>query len=416
MVELNKEKAILVALKTSDISSEKVNEQIDELEKLAETAGAQTVFKIIQVKNRRDPAHFIGKGKAEEIAELAEMNDINLLIFDDDLTATQVRNLERLIGKKILDRSGLILDIFASHAKTRQAKTQVELAQLQYLLPRLTRAWTHLSKQHGGIGTKGPGETQIETDRRMIRLRISKLKEKLKKIESQQVTKGLKRKDFITASLVGYTNAGKSTILNLLTDADVLVEDKLFATLDSITRSLELAKNKNILISDTVGFIRKLPHHLIESFKSTLSVVREADLILHVIDITHQFFEDHIHIVEETLKELNGNDKTVVKIFNKIDLLDDKNRMEYVRNRYPDALMVSATRGINIQKLHEMFLENFEKNFMEMIFDIPIENSKEIAQVYELADVLNVNYEDDKVNIRLRASKQNADKIKRLFK
>jgi len=416
IVELNKEKAILVALKTSDISSEKVNEQIDELEKLAETAGAQTVFKIIQVKNRRDPAHFIGKGKAEEIAELAEMNDINLLIFDDDLTATQVRNLERLIGKKILDRSGLILDIFASHAKTRQAKTQVELAQLQYLLPRLTRAWTHLSKQHGGIGTKGPGETQIETDRRMIRLRISKLKEKLKKIESQQVTKGLKRKDFITASLVGYTNAGKSTILNLLTDADVLVEDKLFATLDSITRSLELAKNKNILISDTVGFIRKLPHHLIESFKSTLSVVREADLILHVIDITHQFFEDHIHIVEETLKELNGNDKTVVKIFNKIDLLDDKNRMEYVRNRYPDALMVSATRGINIQKLHEMFLENFEKNFMEMIFDIPIENSKEIAQVYELADVLNVNYEDDKVNIRLRASKQNADKIKRLFK
>jgi len=415
IVELNKEKAILVALKTSDISSEKVDEQIDELEKLAETAGAETVFKIVQEKNRRDPAHFIGKGKAEEIAELAEMNDINLLIFDDDLTATQVRNLERLIGKKILDRSGLILDIFASHAKTRQAKTQVELAQLQYLLPRLTRAWTHLSKQHGGIGTKGPGETQIETDRRMIRLRISKLKEKLKKIESQQITKGLKRKDFIAASLVGYTNAGKSTLLNLLTDADVLAEDKLFATLDSITRSLELAKNKNILISDTVGFIRKLPHHLIESFKSTLSVVREADLILHVIDITHPFFEDHIRIVEETLKELNSKDKTVVKIFNKIDLLEDKNRIDFVRNRYPDALMVSAARGINIKKLREILLENFEKSFSEMIFDVPIENSKGIAQVYELADVLDIKYEDDKVNIRLRASKQNADKIKRLF-
>jgi GTP-binding protein HflX len=321
-----------------------------------------------------------------------------------------------LIGKKILDRSGLILDIFASHAKTRQAKTQVELAQLQYLLPRLTRAWTHLSKQHGGIGTKGPGETQIETDRRMIRLRISKLKEKLKKIGSQQITKGLKRKDFITASLVGYTNAGKSTLLNLLTDADVLAEDKLFATLDSVTRSLELAKNKNILISDTVGFIRKLPHHLIESFKSTLSVVRDADLILHVIDITHPFFEDHINIVDETLKDLNVNDKTVVKIFNKIDLLEDKNRIEFVRNRYPNSLMVSAARGINIKKLREILLENFEKNFTEMIFNAPIENSKSIAQVYELADVLDIKYEDDKVNIRVRASKQNVDKIKRLFK
>ncbi|MCB0751058.1 MAG: GTPase HflX, partial [Ignavibacteriae bacterium] len=303
------DKAILVAVKTRDISSERIEEHLLELEMLADTAGAETIIKIIQDRQKYDPAYFIGKGKAEEIAELAELNEITIIIFDEDLNPTQVRNLERLINRKIIDRSGLILDIFASHAKTNQAKTQVELAQLQYLLPRLTRAWTHLSKQYGGIGTKGPGETQIETDRRIVRTRISKLKEKLDKIESQQKTKSIGRENYLKTTLVGYTNAGKSTLLNLLTQAAVLAENQLFATLDSTTRAYQLSQKKKILITDTVGFIRKLPHHLVASFKSTLNVVSDADLIIHVIDISNPFFEDHIIVVEETLESLNCKNK-----------------------------------------------------------------------------------------------------------
>lgn len=229
------EKAMLVALKLKNQTKYIVEEHLDELEMLADTAGAEIILKVIQDRLTPDKAHYVGKGKAEELAELVELNDIVLVIFDADLSPTQVRNLEKLLDRKVLDRSGLILDIFASHAKTKQAKTQVELAQLQYMLPRLTRAWTHLSKQHGGIGTKGPGETQIETDRRLIRTRITKLKELLRKIENQNKTKSMKRKDFLTASLVGYTNAGKSTLINFLTNADVLAENKLFATLDSTT-------------------------------------------------------------------------------------------------------------------------------------------------------------------------------------
>jgi len=336
MIELKpipKERAILIALSTGDYTKDQVEEHLDELEMLTTTAGADIVFKIMQDRYRPDPAYFIGKGKAEEVAQLIELNNIQLVIFDDDLNPTQVRNLEKLFERKILDRSGLILDIFASHAKTREAKTQVELAQLQYMLPRLTRAWTHLSKQYGGIGTKGPGETQIETDRRIIRTRISKLKENLKKIESQQITKSSGRKEFVTACLVGYTNAGKSTLLNRLTNAGVLAEDKLFATLDSTTRSCDLDKKKVILLSDTVGFIRKLPHTLVASFKSTLNVVRDADIILHVIDVSHDFFEEHIHVVETTLEELDSHKKMQIKIFNKVDLLNDKSKMDYVLNK-----------------------------------------------------------------------------------
>ncbi len=351
MIEITKkniERAILVALNTKYLSRETVEEHLSELEELAITAGAETVIKLIQDRYAMDPAFYIGKGKAEEIAQLTELNNIDLVIFDDDLTPVQVRNLEKLVNKKIVDRSGLILDIFASRAKTKEAKTQVELAQLQYMLPRLTRAWTHLSKQLGGIGTKGPGETQIETDRRMIRTRISHLKEKLIKIESQRETQSLSRKDLIKISLVGYTNAGKSTLFNLLTSADVFAEDKLFATLDSTTRSLELNKNQKILLSDTVGFIRKLPPNLVASFKSTLNEVRDADIILHVIDLSHQYYEDHIQVVEETLKEFGGNKKTIIKVFNKVDLVIDKSKINYVLNKYDNSVVISAHRGINI--------------------------------------------------------------------
>ncbi|MFC2085276.1 GTPase HflX, partial [Bacteroidota bacterium] len=353
----NRERAILIALKTKDFSKEIVEEHLNELEMLADTAGAQSVFKIIQEKSRIDPTFFIGKGKAEEIAELVELNDISLVIFDEDLTPTQIRNLEGQIKRKIIDRSGLILDIFASHAKTRQSKTQVELAQHQYMLSRLTRAWTHLSKQFGGIGTKGPGETQIETDRRVIRDRIKVLKGKLKKIESQYSTRSSQQKNFINATLVGYTNAGKSTILNRLTQAGVLAEDKLFATLDSTTRGFELGKNKRVLITDTVGFIRKLPHHLIASFKSTLNVVTDADVIIHVIDISHPFFEDHIQVVDETLRELNCEKKPQLKIFNKVDILNEKEKINYAVNKYKNSIVISAQRGINVGTLSDRLLE-----------------------------------------------------------
>ena len=418
MNEVNKiknERAILVSVKTSNVSREKVSEYLEELEMLAETAGAETIFKVVQERGRPDSASFIGKGKAEEIAELVELNDINLLIFDDDLTPTQVRNLERIIDRKIIDRSGLILDIFASHAKTNQAKTQVELAQLQYLLPRLTRAWTHLSKQHGGIGTKGPGETQIETDRRLIRTRIAKLKEKLKKIELQQITSGQKRKNFISAALVGYTNAGKSTLLNRLTNADVLTENKLFATLDSTTRAFELSKNKKLLLSDTVGFIRKLPHHLVESFKTTLNVVRDADIILHVVDINHPFFEEHIGVVQSTLNELNCEEKKQIIIFNKVDALNDNHKIAYVKNLFPDSLLVSAERGINIQQLIEKLIEAYENNFVENTVTLHVSEFKIISRIHSLSEILNTKYVDENVILNYRTSSLNANKIESLL-
>lgn len=410
-----KERAILIALLTNTYTKDQVEEHLDELELLTDTAGAETVFKIMQDKSHPDPAFFIGKGKAEEIAQLIELNDIQLVIFDDDLNPTQVRNLEKLFERKVLDRSGLILDIFASHAKTREAKTQVELAQLQYMLPRLTRAWTHLSKQYGGIGTKGPGETQIETDRRIIRTRISKLKENLKKIEAQQTTKSASRKNLINATLVGYTNAGKSTLLNLLTNAGVLAEDKLFATLDSTTRALEIEKNKKILLSDTVGFIRKLPHNLVASFKSTLNVVKDADVILHVIDISHEFFEDHIKVVEETLKELNCSTKPQLKIFNKIDLLKERHVLESISNNYPNSLFISAARGIGIGKLHDSLLKMIDKNFKTYQVKIPHSNSKIISKIYELAEVINAEYEEDFVILNYRTNSNNNNLIKKIL-
>ncbi len=409
------EKAILVSL-SSKADREITEEHLDELELLASTAGARTVFKVIQEKNKIDPAYFIGKGKAEEVAELAKQNNINLIIFDDDLNPTQLRNLERLFERKIIDRSGLILDIFASHARTKEAKIQVELAQLQYMLPRLTRAWTHLSKQYGGIGTKGPGETQIETDRRIIRTRIGRLKETLKRIESQHVTKTAGRRNFINATLVGYTNAGKSTLLNKLTNAGVLAEDKLFATLDSTTRSLELGKNKRILVSDTVGFIRKLPPHLVASFKTTLNVVREADIILHVIDITHDFFEDHIKIVDDTLKELGIGKKIQIKIFNKVDILSDKNRLDYAAGKFKEGLFISAERGIGIVKLKEKLLSIYESNFIEHKVTLKLNQSKIISQIYGLAEILEAVYEEDKIKILYRASSPVHHKILGLIK
>jgi len=410
-----KERTMLVAINLKGVSKHLVDEHISELEELADTAGADTIFKIIQSRNRFDPAYYIGKGKAEELAQLVELNDIELVTFDDDLTSVQVRNLEKIFNRKIIDRSGLILDIFALRAKTKEAKTQVELAQLQYLLPRLTRAWTHLSKQYGGIGTKGPGETQIETDRRIIRTRISHLKEKLKKIELQRSTQSSNRKNHVRVSLAGYTNAGKSTLFNLLTKSDVFAEDKLFATLDSTTRTLDLNSSQKMLISDTVGFIRKLPPHLVASFKSTLNEVRDADIILHVIDMAHHFYEDHLKIVDDTLKEFGSKDKIEIKVFNKVDAVKDKSKIEFIRNTYKNSVIISAQKGINISKLNEMLIDAAECSFVEDEISIAIENTKLVSQIHSLAEVISTKYDNGSVVLNIRTSKENKERIKKLL-
>jgi GTP-binding protein HflX len=312
------ERVILVGLITRFQDADKVNEYLDELAFLSETAGAATVKRFIQKLDSPDTKTFVGKGKLEEIIAYIKANDIQIAIFDDELTPSQLKNIERVIGCRVLDRTTLILDIFAKRARTAQAKTQVELAQYKYLLPRLTRMWTHLEKQRGGIGMRGPGETEIETDRRVIRDKLSKLRERLSDIDKQNSTQRKRRGEIIRVALVGYTNVGKSTIMNVLSKSDVFAENKLFATLDTTVRKVVLDMVP-FLLSDTVGFIRKLPHDLVESFKSTLDEVREADILIHVVDISHNNFEEHIRVVNETLGDIGAIDKPILMVFNKID-------------------------------------------------------------------------------------------------
>ncbi len=412
--KIDKEKAVLVSLNKDRNTRDVVEEHLTELEELTLTAGAEVLHKIVQYNRAIDSKSYIGKGKVEELRLLVEDEDINLIIFDDDLSPVQVRNLERILNKKIVDRSGLILDIFANRAKTKEAKTQVELAQLQYMLPRLTRAWTHLSKQYGGIGTKGPGETQIETDRRIIRNRIALLKEKLNKIEKQRSTQSQGRKNYLRIALVGYTNAGKSTLFNLLTESEVFAEDKLFATLDSTTRQLTV-KNETVLLSDTVGFIRKLPANLIASFKSTLSEVKDADIIFHVIDFSHPYYEDHISVVENTLKGMDCSKKLKLKIFNKIDAVTDHQKIDYVRNRHKNSFIISAKRGINVSSLIENLEKIINDSFIEEKIQLPLNNAKAVAQIHNLAEVISTKYDDKFVHITYRSKKENSEKIKKLL-
>jgi GTP-binding protein HflX len=312
------EKTVLVAVALNNQEESKVREYLDELEFLAETAGAVSQKWFIQNLDKSNPKTYLGSGKLDEIKQYITENDIKLVIFDDELTPSQLRNIERELECRILDRTNLILDIFAQRAKTAYAKTQVVLAQYQYLLPRLTRMWTHLERQRGGIGMRGPGESQIETDRRIILDKISRLKEHLKKIDRQMASQRGNRGSLVRISLVGYTNVGKSTLMNLLAKSEVFAENKLFATLDTTVRKVVI-ENVPFLLSDTVGFIRKLPHQLVESFKSTLDEVRESDILLHVVDISHPNFQEHISVVEQTLIEIGAKDKPVLLVFNKID-------------------------------------------------------------------------------------------------
>jgi GTP-binding protein HflX len=374
------EYAVLVGLVHDQQSETQVQEYLDELEFLAMTAGAESQRRFIQKRNAPHPRTFIGQGKAEEIKEyIEEHEEINMVIFDDDLSGKQVSILEEMMKVKIVDRSSLILDIFARRAQTAQAKTQVELAQLQYLLPRLRGLWTHLERQKGGIGMRGPGEKEIETDRRIVREKVAFLKKQLEKIDRQATTQRKNRGEMIRVALVGYTNVGKSTLMNLLSKSEVFAENKLFATLDTTVRKVVL-EQVPFLLSDTVGFIRKLPHHLVESFKSTLDEVRESDIILHVVDIAHPNYEDHLKTVNETLKDIGVLEKPTLLIFNKIDLyreryfdaLVDRETKEEIerelqsrlKNEYEhDNIFISAINKENIDALREQLLVLIKREY-----------------------------------------------------
>ena len=377
------ENAILVGVITRDQTESQVTEYLDELEFLAGTAGAKTVKRFTQKLQHPDVRTFVGKGKLEEIADYIETHDINLVIFDDDLTGKQANILEEALKVKIVDRSTLILDIFAKRAQTAQAKTQVELAQLQYMLPRLRGLWTHLERQRGGIGMRGPGEQEIETDRRIVREKISLLKKKLEKIDQQNQTQRKNRGQLIRVSLVGYTNVGKSTIMNLLSKSEVFAENKLFATLDTTVRKV-VFDTTPFLLSDTVGFIRKLPHHLVESFKSTLDEVRESDILVHVVDFAHPQFEDHIKTVNQTLQDLECLEKPTIMVFNKLDLY---------RKRYFDALLEEETKEEILADIKDTMSNNHdhENIFISAIQKENIDGLRTLIMKY-VTDMYEVRY------------------------
>jgi GTP-binding protein HflX len=344
LIEKNKgiqqaEQAILVGLVQKDQTEQQSKEYLEELAFLAETAGAQTKKRFLQKMSHPDSKTFVGKGKLEEIRDYIQGKEITLVIFDDELTGSQITNIEKVLNTRTIDRSDLILDIFARRAQTAQAKTQVELAQYQYLLPRLKGMWKHLERQGGGIGTRGPGETEIETDRRIVKDKIALLRKRLKEIDKQSFTQRKDRGEFIRVALVGYTNVGKSTIMNLLSKSDVFAENKLFATLDTTTRKI-VFENTPFLLSDTVGFIRKLPHHLVESFKSTLDEVREADILLHVVDISHPQYEDQLAVVNNTLQELKAFEKPMITIFNKMDMYEKNTFDEWLEPEVKEQLLI----------------------------------------------------------------------------
>ncbi|MBL7720219.1 MAG: GTPase HflX [Flavipsychrobacter sp.] len=377
----NEERAVLVGLVHKEQNETQLKEYLAELAFLAETAGAKTEKWFFQKLPRPDSRTFVGKGKLEEIREYVKAKGINLVIFDDELTGSQIINIEKVLGAKTIDRSDLILDIFARRAKTAQAKVQVELAQYQYLLPRLKGMWQHLERQGGGIGSRGPGETEIETDRRIVKDKIALLRKRLKEIDKQAATQRQERGTYIRIGLVGYTNVGKSTLMNILSKSEVFAENKLFATLDTTTRKV-VYEQTPFLLSDTVGFIRKLPHHLVESFKSTLDEVREADMLLHVVDISHPAYEDQMGVVNKTLQDLKAFEKPILTIFNKMDLyekntfdewLDDEVKqdlLQQLKNRWQhetgDAcVFISAIERRNLEELRATILDKVKELYQE---------------------------------------------------
>ncbi|MGB4414705.1 MAG: GTPase HflX [Paludibacter sp.] len=395
--EIYREKAVLVGLITPNQNEERAREYLDELAFLADTAGATPEKLFFQRIDYPNPKTFVGPGKLQEIKSYIDENDIGLVIFDDELSPKQLRNIEKELSVLILDRTNLILDIFAKRAQTANAKTQVELAQLQYMLPRLTRLWTHLERQQGGIGMRGPGETQIETDRRIILTKISLLKQNLKDIDQQMSTQRKNRGKMVRVALVGYTNVGKSTMMNLLSKSEVFAENKLFATLDTTVRKV-IIDNLPFLLSDTVGFIRKLPHHLVQSFKSTLDEVREADLLIHVVDVSHPNFEEQLDVVNQTLKEIDPRDKPTILVFNKIDAFSyvhkDEDDLSPVKR---ENISLDELKRTWMSKMHDncIFISAREKENIDQLKALMYEKIKAIhVERYPYNDFLFQKYED----------------------
>lgn len=375
------EKAVLVGLMQQGQTEEQINEYLDELAFLAETAGAHTIKRFYQRMEHPDSRTFVGSGKLQEIKEYVKSKNADLVIFDDELTGAQINNIQKEIETKVIDRSNLILDIFARRARTSQARVQVELAQYQYLLPRLKGMWTHLERQGGGIGSRGPGETEIETDRRLVKDKIAFLRSKLREIDKQAFTQRKERGELIRVSLVGYTNVGKSTLMNLLSKSDVFSENKLFATLDTTTRKI-VYENTPFLLSDTVGFIRKLPHHLVESFKSTLDEVREADILMHVVDISHPQHEEQIAVVNKTLQELKAFDKPTIMVFNKMDLYAAKTFDEWLGDDVKKQLEEELFhKWSNITEGNSIFISATEKENIEALRTKILDKVRELYKI-----------------------------------
>ncbi|MEE9190432.1 MAG: GTPase HflX [Candidatus Neomarinimicrobiota bacterium] len=411
------ERALLVGAIYGGMDETTVNEHLDELMSLAETAGAEVVGRIKQRLKKINPATFIGKGKAEQILHQAKELDAQLIIFDDELSPTQTKNFQRLNQDiKVIDRNTLILEIFRQHAKSRESKTQVELAHLQYILPRLTRMWTHLERQMGGIGTRaGAGETQIEVDRRLVRNRIARLKKDLVRIEKERITQGKRRQDHYRVALVGYTNAGKSTLMNTVSGADVYIEDQLFATLDTTIRSVELDNNHKILISDTVGFIRKLPHHLVASFRSTLSEVRDADLILIVLDASSHQFAQHYETIISVLESLGAHKTRSLVVLNKIDICENNGQLLNIKGKFPDGVLTSAKNQIRIDVILQKIIERTHKDYRTVDIHLPYDQNRLSAIAQSDVSVLDRNYDENGIYLKLHGSARRINKILRLI-
>ena len=408
-----KEKAILIGVIHGELNLPTVEEHLEELELLAKTAGADVVGHVTQKLSRINPSFFLGTGKAEQIINQAKELGVSLIIFDDELSPAQIKNYSNLAKDiKVIDRSALILDIFNQHAQTKEAKTQVELARLEYMLPRLTRAWTHLERQMGGIGTRaGAGETQIEVDRRLIRTRISKLKKELKKIDRERETQSKRRGNQYKVALVGYTNAGKSTLMKAISGADVLIQDQLFATLDTTIRSVDLDNAHSILLSDTVGFVRKLPHHLVASFKSTLKEVVDADLILIVLDASSKQVTDHYKTIVDVLKDLGAERHTNLIVLNKVDNDAVQNQVAYLNRIFPEGIFVSALNQLRIDHLSKEIIQIMDEKFQVVDLQFSYLDSKAMAQAQEGVDVLERHYHDDYVHLKVKGSRQRISQI-----
>ena len=413
--ELDRALVVEVSFRNDDSRHTGVEDSLNELVLLADTAGAKVVRKVFQERQTPDPAFFLGKGKAEEIRAICQAEDINLVIFDDDLSGVQIRNLEKIIDRRVIDRSALILDIFGLRARSREAKLQVEMAQLKYNMSRLAGQWQHFSKQYGVIGTRGPGEKQIEVDRRVIKKRISVLREKLDAISGQRFLRRAHRSEFPKFALVGYTNAGKSTLLNVLTGADSFVEDRLFATLDTSTRKVFLSSSLQCLLVDTVGFIRKLPPDLVASFKSTLEEVGFADYILHVVDISSANFRERIDVVNETLAELGCSTKPAILVFNKVDRVSDFGIVRSVLNEYDgNSVAISAERHINLGELKEAMIRLMGADIVEKSFRIKPTESEKLAKILSVAEFVQESGQPGiLLHLKVRMRKKDWEKLRR---